>query len=90
MVYPASLMRALEQGNFFKIVEGIPPGAEFRGFTICSEKNAIMLTVEHSSFDVIPEGQTIPVFHITIKSMGSRAMRVWERLIEAEENEQRR
>lgn len=47
-------------------IQGIPEGAQFRGFSQDWEKNQINLFVEHESFDDIPPGQITPELIVTV------------------------
>lgn len=69
-VTPALFPMMFTTGQKFEVTDGIPEGANFRGFAHCYERNTIMVFIEHESFDkvhasyVAPQGPPIQMRRI--------------------------
>jgi hypothetical protein len=55
-----SLARMLEHNSLVNVVEGIPAGSRVLGAQFDIMQNAFLVSVEHPSFPVVPEGDCLP------------------------------
>jgi hypothetical protein len=61
-ITPRLLMQFFIAPNAFRCVEGLPNGAEFRGFAHDYNRNCINIFVSHESFAEVIEGHECPDF----------------------------
>jgi hypothetical protein len=59
-ISPQVFPMALKSGLRFVVDEGIPDGAEFRGYAIDHARNLIAIFVEHESFELVHQSEVIP------------------------------
>lgn len=64
---PRVFLNTFEQGQKFEVLEGMPRGAELRGFAHDWERNCIVLFIEHESFDLVYEGNIPEDSFVTMK-----------------------
>jgi hypothetical protein len=82
-VIPELFPLLFKSGMFFKVEEGIPEDAAFQGFSVDSRKNCIVMYMSHPSFDIVPEGQEIPISKpMVLKRYSDKAISVLEKFIE--------
>lgn len=63
LVSPEIFPGMLQSGKKFRVTSGgVPSDVQFRGFAHDYERNCIAVFIEHESFDLVPEGTTIPIF----------------------------
>ncbi len=69
LIDPEIFPQIFRSGNAIDIIEGIPDGAQFRGYSIDPARNIICMFVEDPSFAEIGAGERLPEFII---KMGRR------------------
>ena len=60
LVSPDLFPSLFRTGLKFEILEGIPDGAQFRGYAIDHATNCLSIFVEHSSFEELEGGLAAP------------------------------
>jgi len=68
-------------GQFCKVINGIPPGSEFRGFVIDHLTNNLIIFVEHESFEMIPENEEAPTMSLVMQTYFGKDLHVMKRFI---------
>ena len=66
-ISPEAFPMQFTKGMKFKVEEGIPEGATFRGFAVDPMRNLLVVFVEHESFDEIPVAGEPPLDTISIR-----------------------
>lgn len=62
-----ALLLGFQTGNVTEVIDGVPQGADLVDCGYVPERQQFYLTVEHESFDRVPEGHEIPEGEITFE-----------------------
>lgn len=82
-ITPEIFPKLFTSGTFFKIEDGVPDDAQFRGYCISPEKNCLIIFIEHESFEEIHESMMAPNHPpLSLRTYSSKAIQVFERFIE--------
>lgn len=65
-IIPQLLETLLSLGHMIECTDGIPEGSKVLNYGYDSTYDSFFLIVEHSSFDIVPEGGRIPEFDATL------------------------
>lgn len=60
-ISPEAMMHVMAQGTAWRVSEGVPAGAKFRGCTLDPYTQIVYLFVEHESFPEIEVASVIPI-----------------------------
>lgn len=63
---PSFFPMAFQSGLVFEIQDGVPPGAQFRGYAHDPERNELVIFIEHESFEWIPFANQAPEMILTV------------------------
>ncbi len=69
MINPNMLFHIMETDSAWRVVEGIPPGAKMRGFTLDPYTQILHLFVEHDSFEEIDTDTVSPQLKTSFKKL---------------------
>jgi len=78
---PQILPGLFKTGVFNEIINGIPEGAQFRGYAIDHVTNNLVIFVEHESFEMIHEGGESPTHTIVAQTYFGKDLHVMKRFI---------
>ena len=64
------LARVVTQGRSTTTVDGIPPAARVVSWHVDTERDLLVLVVEHESFEPVTYGGLIPRYDVTVMDNG--------------------
>lgn len=64
------LPHLFRDGSITHVTDGVPAGAELRNYGYDPQAEVFYVTLEHESFDTVPEGEPIPTETVEVEDIG--------------------